>query len=108
MNCSTRTAIFLFLLALGGVAFAGGTARHNVKPKGGSVPDAKTAIAIALAVWGPIYGDDQIAKEKPYQARLTKGVWIVEGSLPEGWLGGVALVEIAKDDGRILRVNHGK
>src|SRR5437764_401937 len=64
---------------------------------------------IAVAIWEPIYGEDKIASEKPYQARLdTKGVWVVEGSLPKGWLGGVAIAEIAKDDGRILRVSHGK
>jgi hypothetical protein len=108
VGCFMRRAILLIVLALGSVALAGGRARHNVKPKGGYVPDAKTAIAIAVAVWGPIYGEDQIAKEKPYQARLTKGVWTVEGSLPEGWLGGVALAEIAEDNGRVLRVSHGK
>ncbi|MFH1061494.1 MAG: NTF2 fold immunity protein [Candidatus Omnitrophota bacterium] len=28
--------------------------------------------------------------------------------LPEGWIGGVAEAEIAKDDGRIIRISHGK
>ncbi|HEV2968767.1 MAG TPA: YbbC/YhhH family protein, partial [Pirellulales bacterium] len=83
--------------------------KHAFQPEDGIVPDEKTAIKIAVAVWEPIYGEVQIAREKPYHARLdTKGVWIVEGSLPEGWFGGVAIAEIAKDDGRILRVSHGK
>jgi hypothetical protein len=82
--------------------------KHNYKPKEGYVPDEKTAIRIAVAVWIPIYGEKQIEEEKPYQAKLDKGVWTVEGSLPEGWLGGVAVAEIAKDDGCILRVSHGK
>jgi hypothetical protein len=91
------------------VVFAAETAKHNVKPKDGYVPDAKTAIKIAVAVWEPIYGEKQIAGEKPYTARLdTNGVWIVEGSLPKGYLGGVAIAEIAKEDGKILRVSHGK
>jgi hypothetical protein len=88
--------------------FGAETAPHNVKPKEGYVPDANTAIKIAVAVWEPIYGAKKIADEKPYQARLTDGTWIVEGSLPKGWLGGVALAEIAKDDARILRVTHGR
>ena len=68
-----------------------------------------TAIKIAVAIWEPIYGEDQIAREKPYRARLdTNGVWVVEGSLPQGRLGGIAVAEIAKNDGRILRVSHGK
>jgi NTF2 fold immunity protein len=32
----------------------------------------------------------------------------VEGSLPKGAKGGVALAEISKEDGRIIRVSHGK
>jgi hypothetical protein len=82
---------------------------HNVKPKDGYVPDAKTAIKIAVAVWEPIYGEENIAREKPYQAVLTNGFWVVEGHLPpDAVKGGVALAEIAKDDGRIARVSHGK
>lgn len=98
-----------FAVLAAAVIFAAETTKHSVKPKDGFVPDAKTAIKIAVAVWEPIYGEDQIAGQKPYRARLdTNGVWIVEGSLPKGYLGGVAIAEIAKEDGRILRVSHGK
>ena len=34
--------------------------KHVYKPKEGYVPDAETAIAIAVAVWNPIYGKDKI------------------------------------------------
>jgi hypothetical protein len=81
---------------------------QSYKPQDGYVPDAVTAIKIAVAVWEPIYGAAAIAEEKPYHAVLRDGVWVVEGSLPEGFAGGVAIAEIAKDDGRILRVDHGK
>jgi NTF2 fold immunity protein of polymorphic toxin system component len=82
-------------------------------PKNGYVPDATTAIKTAVAVWTPIYGERQIADEKPYRATLKDGVWTVEGSMPPNPLhqpmfGGVALIEIAKSDGRILRVEHGE
>jgi hypothetical protein len=111
-----------FAAVAAAVVFATEITRHSVKPKGGFVPDAKTAIerdglvpdaetaiGIAVAAWEPIYGKDKIAEEKPYRARLdTNRVWIVEGSLPKGCLGGVATAEIAKDDGRVLRVSHGK
>jgi len=72
------------------------------------VPNQETAIKIAVAVWEPIYGANEIAGEKPYQARLTNGVWIVEGTLPKDVVGGVAEARIAKNDGRILKVSHGK
>jgi NTF2 fold immunity protein len=81
---------------------------HNVIPPEGYVLDADTAIAIAVAVWGPIYGEDNISREKPFAVSLLNGVWTVEGSLPKGMMGGVAVAEIAKADGRILRVSHGK
>ncbi len=84
------------------------TNNDNFKPKDGYVPDAKTAIKIAVAVWEPIYGEKQIATEKPYHAYLTNNVWTVAGSLPESVSGGVAVAQIAKDDGKILRVIHYK
>jgi len=78
----------------------------SFKPKRGYVPDEQTAIAIAVAVWTPIYGKDHVESEKPFHAKLHGGVWTVTGSLPEGYVGGTALAEIAQDDGRILRVIH--
>ena len=82
--------------------------KHNYLPPNGCVPDAKTATAIAVAVWTPIYGEKSIAGEKPYKAHLQNGVWTVEGSLPERHPGGVAVAEISKKDGRILRISHGR
>jgi hypothetical protein len=78
----------------------------SFKPKRGYVPDEQAAIAIAVAVWIPIYGKAEIEGEKPYHATLKDGVWTVTGSLPEGYNGGTAFAEIAQDDGRILRVTH--
>ena len=89
------------------VAFASDP-KDTYKPADGYVPDAATAIKIAVAVWEPIYGHKQIDGEKPFTAVLRDGVWTVEGSLPPHYSGGVALAEIAKDDGRILRITHGR
>ena len=50
----------------------------------GVIPDEKTAISIAVSVWKPIYGDEQIEKQKPYQAFLIDGNWIVLRTLPKG------------------------
>lgn len=81
---------------------------HNYIPPQGYVPDAETAITIAVAVWIPIYGEAQIAQEKPYTAVLLNGIWTVQGSLPKEMLGGVAIAEISKIDGRVIRVSHGR
>jgi hypothetical protein len=82
--------------------------KHTYMPPAGYVPDEATAIKIAVAVWEPIYGAEHIAGEKPYHAALHDGVWTVTGSLPKQMLGGVAIAEISKRDGRIIRVSHGK
>ena len=73
----------------------------------GFVPDAKTAIKIAVAIWEPIYGEKPIADQKPYRASLTNGVWIVEGTFHGSGFGQVAAARIAKDDGKILMVSYG-
>jgi len=81
--------------------------KANYKLKDGYVPNAKTAIKIAVAVWTPIYGKENIEKQKPYRAILRNGIWHVTGTLHYA-LGGVAEAEISKDDGRIIRIIHGK
>lgn len=82
--------------------------RHRYQPPEGFVPDEKAAIRIAQAVWEPIYGADHISREKPFSAKLQNGIWLVEGSLPKPMPGGVALAEIDKKTGRIIRVSHGQ
>jgi len=100
--------IFISLI-FASVLCAAEAQKHNYKPASGYVPDEETAIKIAIAVWSPIYGKEQIENEKPYTAKLKKGIWYISGSLPAGReKGGVAEAEIAKDDGRIIRISHGK
>lgn len=80
--------------------------QSSYKPRNGYVPDEQTAISIAVAVWIPIYGRQQIESEKPYKATLKNGVWTVTGSLPEGYDGGTAVAEISQETGCILRIIH--
>jgi len=83
-----------------------GDEHNSSKPNNGHVPDEQTAIAIAVAVWTPIYGKKQIEDEKPYKVILKNGIWTVTGSLPEGFEGGTAEAKISQDDGCILQVVH--
>ena|ERR1700674_507888 len=110
MHFLQNRSLILFLLFVVGVLFSPGrisSQLHSYVPKEGFVPNEQTAIRIAEAVLSPIYGEDQIAKERPFAATLKAGVWTVEGHLSSG-NGGVALAAIARTDGRILRVTHGK
>ena len=86
--------------------------KHNFVPINGYVPNTTTAISIAVAIWNPIYGKEKIKQEKPYKAKLRNGIWYVQGTLncPTSpvCIGGVAEIEISKNNGMIYRVSHGK
>lgn len=93
------TVIFVVVILLG--------CTNNDRSGIDMVPDSETAIKIAEAVWLPLYGEG-IYDEKPFIAELVGKVWIVKGTLPEGKVGGVVEIEISKEDGKIIRVTHGK
>jgi hypothetical protein len=96
-------------------------------PKSGFVPDEKTAIRIAEAVVGATYGEETMADERPFRAKLAKDVWTVVGSFhcpcerparSDGpgdtassneeclCVGGVASAKISRRDGTMLELYH--
>jgi NTF2 fold immunity protein of polymorphic toxin system component len=89
------------------IAFAADP-KHTYMPPAGYVPDSNTAIKIVVAVWEPIYG----ARKSRGKTRITRRYTMMFGlllvQLPERMLGGVAIAEISKQDGRIIRVSHSK
>ena len=101
---STAAGVLLFSL----VAARATTQLPRVGRTFGYVPDAATAIRIAVTVWEPIYGREQIARERPFHASLSGGVWHVRGSLPPKTLGGVAEADIRRSDGRVMHIIHGR
>lgn len=108
MSSPWTTCLLLASLLMPGTAWSQQKRPHSYVPPSGFVPDSATAVRIALAVWIPIYGEEQIRLERPYIAELRGEVWTVNGSLPNATVGGVAVAEIAKHDARILRVSHGR
>jgi len=90
---------------------------QSYAPSAGYVPDSATAIKIAEAVLVPIYGQKQIESERPFTAKLEKDVWIVNGTLhctdangnPAALcFGGAAVVQLSKQDARIISMTHYK
>ena len=85
---------------------------RSVCPQSGFVPDQQTAVLIAEAVLTPIYGRKHIESERPFTARLEGNRWIVKGTLPKAKsanqivMGGTAMAEIDKADGRVIAVYH--
>ncbi|EGZ1852033.1 protein YhhH [Escherichia coli] len=55
------------------------------------------------------YGQDAAEEEKPYEITELTTSWVVEGTiLSDQIAGGVFIIEIGKNDGRILNFGHGK
>jgi len=77
-------------------------------PKAGMVASARTAALMAEAVAEGIWGVQTIRNERPCEVTDTAAHWIVRGSLPEGFEGGVFEVVIQKRDGTIVSVSHGE
>lgn len=114
-----RSFLLAFVLITSGLATearaqpAGAQAKHSYVPPNGFVPDSVTAARIAEAVLAAIYPAKVLDSERPFKATLAGSVWTVEGTMPQGGagvdsIGGVAVVEMSKTDGRILRLSHGK
>lgn len=81
---------------------------HSYVPDKGFVPDQMTAAILAEAILKPIYGEENIDRQKPFKVILKNNVWRITGTLPEGLIGGVAIIEISKKDAKVIRVSHGK
>jgi hypothetical protein len=102
----------VFCLVLAGVGFG-----QSNQPKSRNVLDSSTAVSIAERALISVYGEKQIASEQPFTATLKGDVWTVAGTLhcSDGkggtttlCVGGVAVVRIAKRNGRILSMIHTK
>jgi hypothetical protein len=76
----------------------------------------ETAIAIGVAVAKEAMGPELVEAQRPFKAKLSKGIWKVSGSLPPPrkdesgtlfvTLGGSFEVHLNRSDGRILKVFH--
>ena len=86
-----------------------------VKRSEGLVPYSATAVLIAEAVSTPIYGQDSVRLERPFEA-VGKGRMGCAGhpqaAVPDKVFGvtkgGVGLVELSREDACVFRVTHGK
>ncbi len=100
--------ILCIVMTVGCIALAFADGAKGFVPQEGFVPDEATATRIAEAVLIPIYGREKIESERPFKATLESDVWVVNGTLEKGRVGGVATVKISKRDAKVLFVTHGK
>lgn len=81
----------------------------NSSSKNILVRDKVTAIAIAKAIWIPVYGDKTVQAGTAFDAVLADGVWSVSAYFAAGKVEeGTAMMDISQEDGRISRIRHGQ
>ena len=77
-------------------------------PPNGFVPDAETALRVGEAILSAVYGEQEIAKQRPLKVALVdKEVWLVWGTLDERCLGGTGVIKISKRTAKVLFLAHG-
>ncbi len=73
------------------------------------VRDEQAALKIARLALVAKFGITVVSRFDPYRAELKDKVWTVFGTLPYGFTrGGTPEALISQQDGRVLRVSHGK
>lgn len=83
--------------------------QHNVVDNGQNLlNDSATAIKVAEAVLFNIYGKENIETQKPYEIYLIKNYWVIQGNLPEGFIGGTFIIILNAKDAKIIKISHGK
>ena len=65
------------------------------------------AAQVAERIFKKIYGEG-VVRERPWCVAETGGCYIVTGSLPKGFVGGVAQLKLRKKDGQVWVFYHGK
>jgi len=66
------------------------------------------AMALTEVYVARVYGAGKAQKQKPYLADDGGDHWVVRGSFHGPGLGGVFEIRLAKSDGRVLQLTHGR
>ncbi|MBF9140769.1 YbbC/YhhH family protein [Hymenobacter properus] len=72
------------------------------------VSDSSTAVQVLEPIIFHIYGKEDIVKQRPYEINLIDNYWVMSGTLPKGWLGGVFMIIMDAHNCQIIRITHGK
>lgn len=73
-----------------------------------AILNSKTAVEIAENILFPIYGKDNIIKQRPYDVNFIDGYYIINGTFPKPTIGGTFLIIINSKDGKVIKLTHGK
>lgn len=95
--------IVLLAFLCGAVATAG---KRPILPPAGVIPDEVTAVRVGLAVFPPVFGEEEVNKYLPYHAVQKDEIWTVYGTIKHSSRGGTPMMRIRKMDGQVLEVWH--
>ncbi|WP_347253863.1 YbbC/YhhH family protein [Leminorella grimontii] len=70
--------------------------------------NAGMAVELAEIYVMHVYGKECVEKERPFYVTDKGRYWRIEGYLPPDMTGGVFLIEIDKENGRVMTLSHGK
>ena len=91
--------------------FVNNNAKYKYKrtqPEVKKLTKLEDLVNVAEEVLFPIYGEEHIKGEQPYRIKKYKEKWIVTGSLPEGYDGGVFEMVINAENSQVESLIHGK
>jgi hypothetical protein len=77
------------------------------KPEGGVDPSQNIKKIVNTYIC-EIYIAQMIRTEFPPTAKIQDGIWTVEGSLPRGMPGGLAIIRFCRSNGTVLSIMHEK
>ena len=80
----------------------------GIEESDGNQLKQKEAIVIAEKEWRKMFKDEDIDIYKPFAVKNVGDHFIVEGTLPEDWVGGVPFIKIRKKDRKIIEIYHTK
>ncbi|MFV0537571.1 MAG: YbbC/YhhH family protein [Dysgonomonas sp.] len=81
---------------------------HNVVGTRVLIDKEESAIKIAEAILFPIYTEKNITRQRPYETYLINNYWVINGTLPKGYKGGIFLIILDARDGKVIRITHDK
>lgn len=85
------------------------TTGHNcVDHKRIIIKNEEIAINVVELILFDMYGEENILDQRPYKVSKVKDYWLIEGSLPKGYLGGTFLVIVDARNAEIIKITHGK
>ena len=72
------------------------------------ISDKETAISVAEAILFKFYGKENIIAERPYEIYLIAGYWYIGGTPPENSNSGTFEIIFSSQNGRVIKLIHGK